>query len=534
MSELEHKLEAASKMASFGKVSRREFVQLAIAAGTSIVAANAMFTKALRAEPKRGGRLVMGIGHGGTTDSLDPGVWANAFVSDMSTGIWGAQLCRIDQSNAVKPHIAESFEPADKAKRWIFKLRRGLTFHDGKTVTAQDVVQSYNYHRTPESKSAVKSYLEIIEEIAADGPETVIFKLKSGAADFPYVTSDSHLPIYKAKSEGGIEWENGISCGPFILQKFEPGVRLSAKRNPNYYASDRPYFDEVELLSIIDITARTNALVTGDVHCIDRVDLATIGLLKRNANIEITDVPGFGHYVAPMNVTVPPFDNPDVRLALKWAIDREEIVNKILYGYGKVGNDSPIAAGVRYASSPRPAYRYDPDKVGFHLKKAGLSSLQVDLSVSNAAFAGAVNSALLMQQSAKAAGIDINVIRESEDSYWANVWMKKPWCMSYWGGRPTCDWMFTTAYAEGAAWNDSFWANRRFNELLVAARSETDEKVRAGQYAEMQQLVHDDGGVAVLMFNNFVGAHLGTLAHGELNSNYDHDGGYIYERWWFA
>ena len=85
-----------------------------------------------------------------------------------------------------------------------------------------------------------------------------------------------------------------------------------------------------------------------------------------------------------------------------------------------------------------------------------------------------------MQAQAKAAGIDINVIREPDDSYWDNVWMKKPWCMSYWGGRPTCDWMFTTAYAADAAWNDTFWKNARFNELLIAARAETDDAKRAG------------------------------------------------------
>ena len=103
------------------------------------------------------------------------------------------------------------------------------------------------------------------------------------------------------------------------------------------------------------------------------------------------------------------------------------------------------------------------------LKKAGLETLKVDLSVADAAFAGAIDAARPVQgDSAKAAGIDINVIREPEDAYWDNVWLKKPLCASYWSGRPTCDWMFTTAYAADAAWNETFWKNPRFNELLVA------------------------------------------------------------------
>ena len=89
---------------------------------------------------------------------------------------------------------------------------------------------------------------------------------------------------------------------------------------------------------------------------------------------------------------------------------------------------------------------------------------------------------MLYQQHAKAAGIDINVIREPDDGYWDNVWLKKAWCGGYWSGRPTCDWMFTTVYATGAAWNETHWMPiRKFNELLLPARSETDDE-EAGRH----------------------------------------------------
>ena len=533
MKDMDRKLAEAAKLVARSKVSRRDFMQLALAAGLTATAANALFVKAARSEPKKGGHFKIAMGHGATTDSYDPGTWTNGFQFDMAVGVWGAHLTEVDQKNQIKPHLAESFEPADQAKKWVFKLRKGLTFHDGKTITADDVVASYNYHRGADSKSAAKSNLDIVEELKADGPETVVFSLKSGSADFPYVTSDYHLPIYPSK-DGVADWSKAVSAGPFILENYEPGVRLTAKRNPNYFKSEGPNFDSVELLTIADVTARTNGLNTGELHYIDRIDLTTIDLLKRNPQLDITDVSGFGHYVAPMNVTVPPFDNVDVRTALKWAIDREDLVRKILHGYGKAGNDNPIASSIKFATNPEPVYTYDPEKAKFHLKKAGIETLKIDFSVSNAAFASAVDAGVLMQESAKAANIDINLIREPDDSYWDNVWMKKPWCMSYWGGRPTCDWMFTTAYAADAAWNDTFWKNARFNELLAAARAETDEAKRAAMYAEMQQILHDDGGIIVLMFNNFVSAFSKTVAHGDLNSNFDHDGGYIYERWWFA
>ena len=534
MTELELKLKRAALAVSRGKLSRRDFMSFAVGAGLSAAAANTLFVRAARAEPKKGGTFRLGSGHGATTDTLDPATWTNDLQKDMSIGIFGAQLVHIDQKNAVQPHLAESIEPADGATKWIFKLRKGLTFHNGKTLTAQDVVETYNYHRGENSKSAIKSGLAIVKELVADGPETVVFTLNSGSADFPYITSDYHLPIYPAKDGGGIEWETGVGAGPYIIENYEPGVKVTAKRNPNYHKTDAAYFDNVEILSIVDVAARTNALISGELQYINRVDLKTIDMLKQNPDIEIDNLTGFGHYVAPMNVTQKPFDNVDVRLALKYAIDRKDLVDKILLGYGTPGNDNPIAPTIKFATNPEPVYSYDPEKAKFHLKKAGMENLKVDLSTANAAFAGAVDAALLMQATAKNAGIDINVVREPDDGYWDNVWMKKPWCTSYWGGRPTCDWMFTTAYAGGAAWNDSFWNNERFNDLLATARSETDDAKRQAMYAEMQQIVHDDGGVIVLMFNNFVGAHSKSVAHGELNTNFDDDGGYIYERWWMA
>jgi peptide/nickel transport system substrate-binding protein len=528
MSELEYWTQQIKK----GRIARREFFGRAAALGITTALATSLLTKAgIGAEPKVGGRFRVGSGHGSTTDSLDPGSWENAFVADIGMGLLGAELVAIDQKTNVVPNLAESFEPSDDAKSWIYKLRKGVTFHNGKSLTADDVVATYNYHRGPDSKSAAKSALATIADVKADGPDTVIFTLTGGSADFPYITSDYHLPIFPAQ-EGKIDWSGGVGAGPYVLDKFDPGVRATFKRNPNYHGT--AYFDEVEQLVIGDVSARTNALIAGDIDFMDRCDLKTIGLLKRNAELEIDNYTGFGHYVAPMNVTVPPFDSVDVRKAIKYSFDRKELVDKILFGYGTAGNDNPIAPSIKFATQPEPVYNYDPDKVKFHLANAGHSSLKVDLSAADAAFAGAVDAAVLIQESAAKVGIEINLIREPNDGYWDNVWMKKPWTMSYWGGRPTVDWMMSTAYAAEAAWNDTFWKHPRFNELLVAARAETDEAKRAAMYAEMQQILHDDGGIIVLMFNNYVEAHSTKVVHGDLNSNYEHDGGQMYRRWWFA
>jgi peptide/nickel transport system substrate-binding protein len=518
------------RLAATGKMSRRDFVQLSVAAGLTTVAGENLFVQSVRAEPKRGGDFKAGFGHGGTTDTLDPATWENSMVADIGN-ITFDYLVDIDTKNNVAPGLAESWDSNDKVDQWTFQLKKGVEFHNGKTLDANDVVASINHHRGPDTKSAAKSILESIKDVRTDGTDKVVFELTAGSADFPYVVSDYHLPIMPAQ-DGKVDPQAAIGTGPFKHEVFEPGVRYAATRNDNYHGQS--WFDSVEMLTILDVVARQNALTSGDVHYIDRPDLKTLSLMKRNPQLEIDQVTGFGHYVAPMNCTMAPFDNKDVRLALKHAFKRPELVDKVLLGYGAQGNDNPLAKSIKYAIDPEPRHQYDPEKVKFHLKKAGMENLRVDLSASDAAFAGAVDCATLIAEHAKQAGLDINIVREASDGYWSNVWMKKPWCFSYWGGRPTADWMFTTAYAAEAAWNDTFWKNDRFNALLVQARAERDEALRAEMYAEMQNILHDDGGIIVLMFNDFVTAHSKAVAHGELNSNYDHDGGYMYRRWWMA
>ena len=517
-----------------GHIGRREFMGRAAALGVTTAVATSMMAQVGKAqEPKQGGFARFGMAHGATTDSLDPGTWPDTFVQCAFYGAGANGLTEIDADGNIVGDLAASFESADGATKWIYKLTPGVTFHNGRDVTADDVVASIRYHMGENSQSAAKSLLEAVTSVEADGPETVIFTLASGNADFPYITSDYHQPIMQANDDGTADWQSGIWTGPFILESFEPGVSAKLKRNPNYFKNGKPYFDEVEFLAITDITARTNALQTGEVHWIGRADLKTLNLLERNPNVAITEVTGYGHYVLPMNTTMAPFDDVHVRQALKYCFNRQQIVDKIFLGHAAAGNDNPIAPTVKYGINPEPVYNYDPDQAKFHLGKAGLTTLDVDLSVADAAFTGAVDAAVLMQQDAAACGININVVREPNDGYWDNVWLKKAWCASYWSGRPTCDWMFSTTYAPDAAWNETFWKNERFGELLLAARAETDDAVRGEMYAEMQQIVHDDGGVVVLVFNNYVDAASKELAHGKLAANWEADGLKIAERWWF-
>jgi len=515
-------------LAHSGALSRRAFVKTAAAAGLL----PALGGGGLAQTPKRGGLFRAGLGSGSTTDSLNPATWANNFMADAGLGIHGDMLFEIGPDFKVRPNLVSSYDRSDDARTWSMKLKKGIVFHDGRKMTVRDVLASINHHIGDKAKSPIKPVLSIIESMESSGDHEIVFRLKAPNADFPYLLTDYHLPILPAKADGKLEWQSGIGSGPYRIADFKPGQRLKAERNEDYHGS--AWFDAVELIVIHDVVARTAALNAGEIHYMDRCDLKTLNLLKRNPGIEVTDITSLSHYTAPMDCTRAPFDDVNVRLALKYAIDRADILKKVAHGHGRVGNDDPLAPSMKYAMDPKPVHAHDPDRARFHLKKAGLSSLAVEIAASDAPFAGAIDAAQLMREHAKAANIDIAVKRVPADGYWSSVWMKRPWCFSQWGGRPTADWMLSTAYAPDAPWNETHWKNARFGELLKAARQEMDEGKRLAMYAQMQQLIHDDGGAIVLMFNNFVSAMSRKLGHGPINSNYDHDGGYMYKRWWFA
>ena len=515
-----------------GRISRREFMRAASALGLA-VAAPAVFNTA-GAAPKKGGKFTVGLGHGSTTDSLDPGTYENDFTIASSFTRYNF-LTEIDNHGNLIGELAESWEATADAKTWTFQLRPGVEFHNGKTLTAQDVVDSVNHHRGADSTSAAKPIVDPIEDIKADG-NNVVITLNGGNADFPFIMSDYHIPIMPSK-DGKTDWMASVGTGPYMDAGWEPGVKWNFKRNPNYWKEGRAHFDEIEMITIGDVSARTNALTTGEIDFMDRCDIKTLHLLKRNKDIVIEELQGTGHYSIPMRTNLNPFDDNNIRLALKYALDRQAMLDTVLRGHGYIGNDHPIGKFQRYFAADLPQKSYDPDKAKFYLKAAGLSSLSVDLSAADAAFAGAVDAAVLFKEHAAKAGITINVIREPNDGYWSNVWNtdNRGWSMCYWSGRVTEDQMFSTAYAADAPWNDASWANSRFNQLLVAARSELDEAKRRDMYVEMQQIVSDSGGTMVPVFNNYIHAISNKVTHEEaMASNWDKDGQRWAERWWFA
>lgn len=513
-----------------GRITRREFLSRAAALGMAAALGPMAFsTNAGAAAPKKGGRFRLGMAGGSTGDTLDPATWVDNTPALMNLQMRNC-LVELDHDAQAVPELAESWEPSPDAKTWTFNLRKSVEFHNGKTMDAQDVIFSINIHRGENSKSVAKTYFKSVKNIQADGKHRLIFHLDSGNADFPYLLADIHTTIVP---DGTTDFSDGMGTGGYILESFEPGVRSFAKRNPNYFKEGRAHFDEIEVICMADVNSRTTALRTGTIDAMNRCDTKTVNLLKRVPEVQVIQVTGAKHYPFPMRSDTPPYDNNDVRLALKYAVDREQMVKLILRGFGSPGNDTPIGPTYRFHNTELPQRAYDPDKARFHLKKAGLSDHTFKIHASEAAFPGAVDAAVLYQDSAAKAGIKIEVVREPKDGYWSDVWMRKPWCQSYYSGYATEDWMLSAAYAEDSSWNESFWKNDRFNKLLVDARAELDNAKRRDMYWEMQKILWEEGGTVIPMFTDFLDAASKKVKFGPLSKSFNLDGLRCCERWWF-
>ncbi|MEQ8863057.1 MAG: ABC transporter substrate-binding protein [Thalassobaculum sp.] len=504
-----------------------------MAAGLAASTATGLWAGSAVAAPKKGGTFRWGIHDGNTSDTHDPGTYVTRQMIFLAHQ-YRSYLTMINPDNSLGPDLATEWKATPDAAEWTFMLNKNASFHSGKPVKAADVVASMNHHRGDATTSAAKSLLTDVTDIVADGDHAVTFKLARGNADLPWLMTDYHLAICPANADGTIDWKSGDGSGPYKIDDGEFGVSWALSRHDGWHG-EGAWFDKVTMIVLNDPNARQTALVTGDVDCISLVELKTLALLPRSPNIKVDNVPSSAAITMPMFCDTAPFDNVDVRNALKLSMNRQEIIDKIAFGAATMGNDFHIAPVQPYFPAEIPQREYDPDKAKSLLKKAGAEGLSVSIHTADSVFSGAVDMCVLYSEHAKAAGINLKVVREPNDGYYSDVWLKKPFTAVSWGSRPTPDVMFTLAYKDDAAWNESRWKNPRFNELLLQAKSELNDTRRAEMYHEMSLLMRDDGGTIIPFFNNFVFARGKNVMHGpDLAASWACDGARAPSRWWFA
>lgn len=484
------------------------------------------------ATPQQGGTLRLGIGSFDSGETLDPQAAETKFMQNLQWQLRN-NLIEVGAGGVLIPELATSWGSNDDLTVWTFQLREGVQFHNGKTMDADDVVYSINLHRGEASYSQVKSLVSVISDVQATGPNEVTVTLASGNAGFPAVMSLTCMYIVPADDTN---FDAGIGTGPYILESYEPGVKSVVRKNPNYWKANAAHFDSVEMLAIRDVNARTTALQTGEIDAMNSVDPSTANLLAVLPGVDLIQTQGKVHYCFSMFTTDPLFSDVRVRKAMKLSINRQDMVDKVLNGYGSIANDQPISGAYEYFNPDIPQHEYDPEQAKSLLKAAGAEGLTTTLHASNTPFTGAVDAAQLFSEHAAASGITINVSREPEDGYWSNIWGKKAFFASRWSGRANEDLMLSLAYSKESlgGYNATNWDNGAFNRALVAARSEKDDAKRRALYAECQMLLATDGGLIAPVWADFLDAKSSKVSTPEaISGDWDLDGNRCAERWWF-
>lgn len=467
------------------------------AAGT-LAAAGPPATATPLQTPRRGGRIRVAGMASSAADTLDPakGSLSTDYVRHY---MLYSGLTRLRPDLRPELALAEALDTDDQ-RIWRIRLRRGLRFHDGRPLTAADVVYSLHRHTVAATASKFKTIADQFESIEASGPLEVRLTLRGPNADLPSILAVSHALIVP---DGTVDFSRGIGTGAYRLRDFKPGVRTLVQRNPEYWRDGRPWLDEIELIGIPDELSRVNALLSGDVHLTIALDARSTRRVRESPGHALQVTKGGLYTNLILRQDQRPTSSPDLVRAMQYLFDRPTIQRALYRGYATIANDHPIPPGHPYYLADLPQRPYDPERARFHLKRAGLLGIRLPVYASPAANQS-VEMAAMLQQSAAAAGLNLAVNRVPADSYWSSHWMKHPLSFGNTNPRPTADLVFSTLFQSSAPWNESAWRNERFDSLVVAARAEGDEARRREMYGEMQRLVHEHCGVCIPVFIDMI------------------------------
>jgi peptide/nickel transport system substrate-binding protein len=484
--------------------TRRQMMGWLAAAGVGLASAGTVLTHATQAlgeTPVRGGKIRVAGYSSSTADTVDPA--KQSLSTDyVRCNMFYNGLTALDGTLTPQLELAAAIDN-DKATVWTIKLRKDVTFHDGKALTSADVVYSLKRHLDPAVGSKAKPLAQQMQDIKATAPDEVQVTLSAPNADFPVVLGTFHFLIVK---DGTTDFTTAIGTGPYKCKEFTPGVRSVGVRNENYWKPGKPYLDEIEMFSIEDETARLNAMLAGDIQVAAQITPRSAKRVKASPGFAVFETPSGNYNDFILRQDADPTRNGDLVMAIKYLFDREQMQAAV---GGVIGNDQPVDPTNLYYNAELKQRPYDPDKAKFHFQKSGLGTTALPLfSMSGNTM---TDQAVILQQSALQIGMTIDVQRMPKDGYWSNVWMKHPFTIGNINPRPSVDSLFTLFFKSDAPWNESAWKNERFDALLIEARGETDQAKRKQQYGEMQMLIRDDCGIGLPLFASFYDAHSTAL-----------------------
>jgi len=488
--------------------SRRDVLKLLAGAGMALAGSSNLVTlaeAAVAARPRHGGRLRVASATSSIADTLDPAKLANQTDYARSRMLYSCLIC-FDGQLTPQPALAERFE-TDDARRWRFHLRRGVTFHDGKPLHADDVVFSLMRHKDPGTVSKAKVFADQIESVHALSPTEVEVRLHEPNADLPVTLATFWFAIVPA---GTRDFNRGIGTGPFRLKEFKRGLRSVVVRNPNYWRNGRPFVDEVEMSGLGDEGARVNALLSGDLDLVAAIDPRSVRRVEQSRGYRVFRQSSGQYSNLAMRQDIAPGRSADFTAAMKLLFDRKGIIESVALGNAIIANDQPIHPSNRFWFAGLPQRALDLDKARYHFRRSGVGSAPIPVVASPAANYS-VEMTLALQQSARRIGMNLQLQRMPPDGYWSNHWGKSAVGWGNVNPRPNADAVLTQFFKSDAINNDAHWQDPKFDQLLLAARSEIDVARRKALYADMQVMIHEKGGVAIPLFISSLDAHNGRL-----------------------
>lgn len=398
-------------------------------------------------------------------------------------------LTDFDENYAVRPELAERWEASADLKTWTFHLRRGVKFHNGRELEAEDVIATYKRGLDPATGSVARTDLGVIEGMEAVDRHTVRFVLNAPYSAFPAVLTSYYARIMPRDAFGQATTKP-IGTGPFKFVEHLPGDRITLERNPDYFRAGMPKLDRVVLRVVPEAASAVAALRAGDLEVVHNLPPEQVGNLKGASNLRV-DVVNTGNWIAlGMRNDIPPFNNPKVRQAMLALLDKAEIAEIAAFGLATPTHMSVPPGSNAYTT--RPLRKGDPEAAKKLFAEAGFRGPLNLWIIGERDIQQRI--AVAVRDQARRAGVTVEIKTAPADRFFTEVEGREPFWVTTFFMRATPDMMLYPFFHSTGTWNTRLWRykNPAVDKLLTDARQELDPERQRAMYRQVQDLLLDD------------------------------------------
>jgi peptide/nickel transport system substrate-binding protein len=451
---------------------------------------------------RRGGNLKLGLTGGSSSDTLDPHKSLTYLDTSRLQSLY-QPLVQLDAQAQVEYVLAESITPHGSLSNWIIKLRPDVTFHSGKPFTADDVI--FTFQRVYANDFTGKFGLGPIDlkNTRAVDNLTVQVKMTKPFASFAEQLAAFWYNLYIAPA--GFNPAKPDGTGAFVYQSFTPGQRSVFTRNPHYWKPGLPYVDTLTIIDFGDNTTLQDALATGVIQGAGALDGPQVASLSTASGIK-TVVSHSGEIVPfTMRVDQAPFNDVNVRQAMRLLVDRPQMIDSALDSYGVVANDLFSPYDPDFDHSLVRAAQGDIPQAKFLLKKAGAEGLTVTLTTSAVA-TGTVAMATVLAAQAKAAGVTINLSNVPSGTFFGPNYLKWTFSQDYYNYYPYLS-QVAESFLAGSPYNETHTDNPQYTSWYDQANATANPSLRKEILQEMQRFDFTQGGYIIPAFIDVLDAY---------------------------